>query len=171
MNKTYETIFILDAVFDDEKIESIIQKYSAFIIKNDGSIVNIDKWGRRKFAYQIKKKHTGFYISIEFTGDAGLVAKLERQYHLDENILRYLSVSFDKRTLAERKGYFEKKAQLEAEYREREAAHQAEAAKIAGQNENAENTTREGESINVNLDTPHPANRRAKHKEFDNTYL
>ena len=83
------------------------------------------------------------------------MAKLERQYHLDENILRYLSVSFDKRTLTERKGYFEKKAQLEAEYREREAAHQAEAAKLAGQNETAENTTREGESINVNLDTPH----------------
>ena len=154
MNKNYETIFILDAVLDDEKIESIIQKYSAFIIKNDGSIVNIDKWGRRKFAYLIKKKHTGFYISVEFTGDATLVSKLERQYHLDENILRYLTVSFDKRTLAERKGYFEKKAQLEAEYREREAAHQAEAAKLAGQNETSGEETGEEESININLNKP-----------------
>lgn len=122
MSKTYETIFILDALLDDEKVESIIQKYSAFLTKNDCSIVNIDKWGRRKFAYQIKKKHTGFYISIEFIGPADVVAKLERQYHLDDNILRYLSVSFDKRTVSERKAYFEKKAQLEAEYREREAA-------------------------------------------------
>ena len=122
MNKTYETIFILDAVLDDEKIESVIQKYSAFLTKNESSIVNIDKWGRRKFAYQIKSKHSGYYLSIEFTAPAGVVANLERQYHLDENILRYLTVSFDKKTLAERKGYFEKKAQLEAEYREREAA-------------------------------------------------
>jgi small subunit ribosomal protein S6 len=122
VNKTYETIFILDAILDDEKVESIIQKYSAFLTKNECSIVNIDKWGRRKFAYQIKKKHTGFYISIEFTGAADVVSKLERQYHLDESIIRYLTVSFDKRTVAERKAYFEKKAQLEAEYREREAA-------------------------------------------------
>jgi small subunit ribosomal protein S6 len=122
VSKTYETIFILDALLDDEKVESIIQKYSAFLTKNNCSIVNIDKWGRRKFAYQIKKKHTGFYISIEFIGPADVVAKLERQYHLDDNILRYLSVSFDKRTVSERKAYFEKKAQLEAEYREREAA-------------------------------------------------
>ena len=122
MSKTYETIFILDALLDDEKVESIIQKYSAFLTKNNCSIVNIDKWGRRKFAYQIKKKHTGFYISVEFIGMADVVAKLERQFHLDENILRYLTVSFDKRTVSERKAYFEKKAQLEAEYREREAA-------------------------------------------------
>ena len=122
MSKTYETIFILDAILDDEKVESIIQKYSAFLTKNNCSVVNIDKWGRRKFAYQIKKKHTGFYISIEFTGATDVVSKLERQYHLDESIIRYLTVSFDKRTVVERKAYFEKKAQLEAEYREREAA-------------------------------------------------
>lgn len=148
MSKTYETIFILDAILDDEKVESIIQKYSAFLTKNNSSIVNIDKWGRRKFAYQIKKKHTGFYISIEFTGAADVVAKLERQYHLDENIIRYLTVSFDKRTVAERKAYFEKKAQLEAEYREREAA---EALKKAMADEGArqpaeENTGEESKS-------------------------
>jgi small subunit ribosomal protein S6 len=154
VNKTYETIFIVDAILDDEKIESIIQKYSSFLIKNEGSIVNIDKWGRRKFAYQIKKKHTGYYISIEFTGNSSAVAKLERQYHLDDNILRYLTVSFDKRTLTERKGYFEKKAQFEAEYREREAAHQAEALKNTEQTEAPGELTGQSESSNTNLNTP-----------------
>ena len=122
MSKTYETIIIVDALLDDENVDSIIQKYSTFLTKNNCTITNVDRWGRKKFAYQIKKKHTGFYISIEFTGPADAVAKLERQYHLDENILRYLTVSFDKRTLAEKRAYFEKKAQLEAEFREREAA-------------------------------------------------
>ncbi len=140
MIKTYETIFILDALLDDEKVEAIIQKYSALLTKNNCSIVNIDKWGRRKFAYQIKKKHTGFYISVEFIGPADVVAKLERQYHLDESILRYLTVSYDKRTVAERKTYFDKKAQLEAEYREREAA---EALKKAMAEEAANNPAEE----------------------------
>ncbi len=139
--KTYETIFILDALLDDEKVDQIIQKYSAFITKNGCSMINTDKWGRRKFAYQIKKKHTGFYVSIEFTGQADAVAKLERQYHLDDNILRYLTVSFDKRTIAERKAYFEKKAQLEAEYREREAAEELQRAAAEKTPEISEGTT------------------------------
>ena len=142
MSKTYETIFIVDALLDDEKIDSIIQKYSAFLTKNNCTINNIDKWGRRKFAYQIKKKHTGFYLSIEFSGTADVVSRLERQYHLDENILRYLTVSFDKRTLTERKAYFDKKAQLEAEYREREAAEALKktmAEEVSSQSENADN--------------------------------
>lgn len=146
MSKTYETIFIVDALLDDEKVDSIVQKYSAFLTKNNCTINNIDKWGRRKFAYQIKKKHTGFYLSIDFSGTADVVSKLERQYHLDENILRYLTVSFDKRTLAERKAYFEKKAQLEAEFRERDAAEALKktmAEEVSEQNENAEDAAPE----------------------------
>jgi small subunit ribosomal protein S6 len=144
VSKTYETIIIIDALLDDEKIDSVVQRYSAFLTKNHCSITTVDKWGRRKFAYQIKKKHTGFYISIEFTGQADVVAKLERQYHNDENILRFLTVSFDNRTIAERKGYFEKKAQLEAEYREREAA-EALKQEMA---EEAETTAHEAEQKN-----------------------
>jgi small subunit ribosomal protein S6 len=108
--RNYETIIILDSVADEDKIESQIQKYVTFLTKNGSEIVNIDRWGRKKFAYQIKKKHTGFYVSIEFTSGADIVAKLDRAYHLDENILRFLTIAFDKKTLVERKQYFEKKA-------------------------------------------------------------
>lgn len=109
--KHYETIFILDSVADEDKIESQVQKYANFLTKNGSEIVNIDKWGRRKFTYPIKKKHTGYYVSIEFAGGTDMESKLERTYHLDESVLRYLTVSYDKKTLAERKTYFEKKQQ------------------------------------------------------------
>jgi small subunit ribosomal protein S6 len=108
--RNYETIIILDSVADEDKIEAQIQKYVAFLTKNGSEIKNIDRWGRKKFAYQIKKKHTGYYVSIEFASGPDIVAKLDRAYHLDENVLRFLTISFDKKTLGERKLYFEKKA-------------------------------------------------------------
>jgi len=137
INRTYETIFILDAVLEDEKLESLIQKYTHFLSKNGGSITYVDKWGRKKFTYPISKKHSGYYVSIEFTGDAGIVSKLEKTFHLDESILRYLTVSYDKRTLTERNTYFEKK-RMEIANREKEAAAQQEqsAEPPAEQNEN-----------------------------------
>ena len=120
--RNYETIIILDSVADEDKIEAQIQKYVTFLTKNGSEIVNIDRWGRKKFAYQIKKKHTGYYVSIEFTSGADIVAKLDRAYHLDENVLRFLTISFDKKTLGERKLYFEKKAVELAKHEERESA-------------------------------------------------
>lgn len=137
INRTYETIFILDAVLEDEKLDSLIQKYTNFLSKNGGSVTQVDKWGRKKFAYPINKKHSGYYVSIEFTGEAGIVSKLEKTYHLDESILRYLTISYDKRTLTERNTYFEKK-RMEIANREKEAAAQQEQASEppAEQNEN-----------------------------------
>lgn len=125
--KNYETIFILDAVLEDEKLETILNKYTAFLTKNDCSIVKVDKWGRRKFAYQIKRKNSGHYVSIEFTGDSGVIAKLERAYYLDENILRFLTISFDKKTLTEKNAYFEKKQIDQANREAAAAAAEAEA--------------------------------------------
>ena len=123
--RNYETIIILDSIAEEDKIESQIQKYAAFLTKNDSEIVNIDRWGRKKFAYQIKKKHTGYYVSIEFTSGPDVVAKLERAYHLDENVLRFLTIAYDKKTLSERKQYFEKKAVELAKQEERETAEQS----------------------------------------------
>jgi small subunit ribosomal protein S6 len=122
--RNYETIFILDSAAEDDKIESQIQKYVNFLTKNNSEVVNIDRWGRRKFAYSIKKKHTGYYVSIEFTSGPGIISKLDRTYHLDDNVLRYLTVGYDKKTMGERKTYFEKK-QLEQAAREQEAADQS----------------------------------------------
>jgi small subunit ribosomal protein S6 len=123
--RNYETIIILDSVADEDKNESLIQKYVSFLTKNGSEIVNIDRWGRKKFAYPIKKKHTGYYVSIEFTSGADIVAKLDRAYHLDENVLRFLTISFDKKTLAERKQYFEKKAFELAKQEDKEPAEES----------------------------------------------
>ena len=128
--RSYETIFILDPLLDDGKIDSITAKYTDFLTKEGCTITKTDKWGRKKFAYPIRKLLTGYFVSIEFQGNPEVIAKLEKVYHLDENILRHLTNHFDKKTLTERQKYFEKK-ESEAAFREREAAAREEESRAA----------------------------------------
>ncbi len=100
--RVYETTFIVNASLDDHQIDAVIEKVKELITKNGGEIREFVKWGRKRFAYPLKKKNNGFYVVIEFSAPGDVIAKLERHYFLDENILRYLSLVLDKRALKAR---------------------------------------------------------------------
>jgi small subunit ribosomal protein S6 len=109
ITRIYETIFIVDTNLEDESVDKIVNKYVDLLSKENCEIIKTDKWGRKKFAFAIKKKASGFYVSIEFKGSSQTISKLERVYQLDENILRYLTVSYDKKSYSERESYLQKK--------------------------------------------------------------
>lgn len=106
----YETTFIVDSILEDDKVDAIVARYVNFFEKNGGEIAKTEKWGRRKLSYPIKKRTTGSYISIEFTADPTIIAKLERAYHLDDEVLRFSTISFDKKSLETRNSYHERRA-------------------------------------------------------------
>ena len=98
----YETTFIVNASLDDAQIDGVIEKAKEVVTKNGGEIRDLYKWGRKRFAYSIKKKNNGFYVVAEFSAPGDVVAKLERHYQLDESILRYLTLVLDKTALKAR---------------------------------------------------------------------
>lgn len=102
VRRVYETTFIVNASLDDHQIDGVIEKVKEVITKNAGEIRELVKWGRKRFAYSIKKKNNGFYVVIEFMASGDLIAKLERHYFLDENILRYITLVLDKKALKAR---------------------------------------------------------------------
>lgn len=97
--RIYETTFIVNAALDDPQIDAVIERVKEAIVKYGGEIRDLVKWGRKRFAYPIKKKNNGFYTVIEFTAPGEAIAKLERHYQLDENIIRYLTIVLDKNAL------------------------------------------------------------------------
>jgi small subunit ribosomal protein S6 len=99
MKRIYETTFIVNAGLDDPQIDAVIEKVKDVIVKNGGEIRDLFKWGRKRFAYTIRKKNNGFYTVVEFSAPGEAIAKLERHYQLDENVLRYLTIQLDKKAL------------------------------------------------------------------------
>jgi len=95
----YETIFVIDSLLKTEEIENIITKYEKFISANGGKIEIIDRWGKKRLAFEIKKRQYGFYVLIRFDGLPSMIKALEREYRLNESILRYKTIKLSKMAL------------------------------------------------------------------------
>ena len=90
--RRYETIFISTADLSSDERDGVIEKYKKIIDDLDGRIVKVENWGKRRLAYQIKKRREGVYILIDFGGEHAVIQELERNFKIDERILRYQSV-------------------------------------------------------------------------------
>ena len=91
----YESMYIIDAALEDQARKDLIDKFAGVITSNGGEILRIDEWGRRRLAYQIDYKTEGFYVLAYFNGPADLPKELERNYAINEGVLRYLTVRFE----------------------------------------------------------------------------
>ncbi|OGF05112.1 MAG: 30S ribosomal protein S6 [Candidatus Edwardsbacteria bacterium RIFOXYD12_FULL_50_11] len=88
----YETVIILDPATDDAGLETEIQKVSELIKQQGGETVNVERWGRRKMAYPLNKRHDGNYLCIQFNAPAGAPKALDRICRLNENVVRHLII-------------------------------------------------------------------------------
>ncbi|MCG8607130.1 30S ribosomal protein S6 [bacterium] len=99
--KQYETTVVIDSFSKDDDIKNLTTKVQNFIKNNGGQIDTLEEWGRRRLAYEINRKQYGNYVHILFSGPSALPELLEREYRLEESILRYLTVIADPRAHAE----------------------------------------------------------------------
>jgi len=88
--KAYEIIFILKPELDEETTTAQIDKFTNLIANNQGEIVSVDKWGKRRLAYEIDDRREGFYTLVNFKGEAGTVKELERVLKITDEVLRHL---------------------------------------------------------------------------------
>jgi small subunit ribosomal protein S6 len=95
--RTYETTFIVDSLIRPEETEAIVNKIEKFISNNGGEIKKTDRLGKKRLAYEIKKRQYGYYVIIRYGAPPKLNRLLEKEYQLDENILRYLTIVLDPR--------------------------------------------------------------------------
>ena len=100
MLKSYETVFIATPVLSDSQMKEAVAKYTSLIRDNGGEIVYEEDWGLKQLAYPIQHKTSGFYYLIEFKAEPSFVATLETQYHRDERIIRFITVTLDQHALA-----------------------------------------------------------------------
>lgn len=90
--KNYELVLIYDPLLPEDAIEAEIKKTEEAIQKSAGKVLSVDKWGRRKLAYELKKKKEGIYTVINFQGSSKLVSDLDSSLKIQEPVLRHMIV-------------------------------------------------------------------------------
>ena len=84
----YELMVILDPELDDRTVAPSLDKLLAVVKKDGGSVDSVDIWGRRRLAYDIKKKSEGIYAVIQMTAEPATALELDRQLNLNEVVMR-----------------------------------------------------------------------------------
>lgn len=86
--RAYELMVIIDAELDDEVIDATIKRVAGLLDQRGASVKSEDRWGRRRFAYEINHKHEGYYVVFEFVGGSEL-DQLERALRLADETVRH----------------------------------------------------------------------------------
>jgi small subunit ribosomal protein S6 len=89
--RRYESLWVVNGDLPDEEVKSAIDKFSGIISSQGGTVVGLDEWGRRKLAYKIQGTIRGYYVLADFAGTSETVKELERNYRIDDRIIRFIT--------------------------------------------------------------------------------
>ncbi|HNV11955.1 MAG TPA: 30S ribosomal protein S6 [Propionibacteriaceae bacterium] len=86
--RKYEIVVIVDPDVDERQVSPLIDKHLQVVTKASGTVDNIDVWGKRRLAYDIRKKSEGTYVILNVTADPAVVKEMDRLMTIDESIMR-----------------------------------------------------------------------------------
>lgn len=93
MNKRYEALIIIDAGLDEDGINKIIEKLETLITDSEnGEMIKLDRWGKKRLAYQINRKQFGYYVLFEFLSPPTVPLEFERICRFDQGVVRTMIV-------------------------------------------------------------------------------
>jgi small subunit ribosomal protein S6 len=90
--KIYETTIIYDPSLEETRINDEVERVTQPIAAAGGEVVEVQRWGKKKLAYIIRKRRDGLYVHVKHKSPASLIAEMDRRFRLNESILRHLTV-------------------------------------------------------------------------------
>ena len=90
----YEVLYIIDPAQGEEGIAALVEKFKA-MVEAEGTLSNIDEWGKRRLAYPINDLNEGYYVLMTFTAEPGLPAELDRVLKITEGVMRSMIICKD----------------------------------------------------------------------------
>lgn len=95
MHRDYEALFIVKPDLSDEEIEKVVEGVETLAKSDNGSTIELSRWGKKRLAYAIGKQKYGFYALLRFTGPSTTPKELEQHFRYNENILKGMVVLYD----------------------------------------------------------------------------
>jgi len=94
--REYETIYILRPDTQNDRVAEVNQRIRGIVESMDGVVLNVDNWGKRKLAYEIKKELKGIYLYWKYLGTAEMVAEFERNMRMLDSVVRYMTIQLSR---------------------------------------------------------------------------
>jgi len=95
MNRTYELMFIVRPDMADEDLEKLISSLESSVTSASGAVKNIERMGKRRLAYMVRKFREGIYILLTIEGTGGVIHEVERRLRVTEPVIKFLTVRID----------------------------------------------------------------------------
>ena len=120
MNKN-ELALVVSAKLEDAARDEVVERAKGFVTRYEGTITNVEEWGRKRLAYEIQHERDGYYYFIQFEAEPSSPAEIESHVRIMDNVLRFLIVRQDEEEAAAA-AEAEDEAPAEAEETEKEEA-------------------------------------------------
>ncbi len=95
MSRLYEVMFIIRPDVDDDEAEKLITSFSSTVTTGGGVVKSVEKMGRRKLAYMVRKFNEGNYVLLTIEANGAVVLELERRLRVTEPVIKFITVRID----------------------------------------------------------------------------
>jgi len=95
MNRTYELMFIVRPDMAEEDQDKLISTLDQAVTSSGGVVKSVEKMGKRRLAYMVRRFHDGLYMLLTVEGSGGLVHELERRLRVTEPVIKFITVRID----------------------------------------------------------------------------
>src|SRR3977135_2867293 len=95
MNRTYEIMFIVRPDGEDAELYKLIEGFSANVTSGGGEVKSVEKMGRRRLAYTVRKFNDGFYVLLNVAAQGSLISEIERRLRVWEQVIKFITVRMD----------------------------------------------------------------------------
>jgi len=98
--RSYQSVIILKPDLDEAQVDQALENISGYIKDQGGACLKVDKWGKKRLAYKVKKNRFGYYLNIYHTCDNDKVTVLEEKYRLFGPLIKYMVLRLEESELA-----------------------------------------------------------------------
>jgi small subunit ribosomal protein S6 len=95
MNRTYELMFIVRPDMVEEELDKLISTLESQVTSSGGAVKSVERMGKRRLAYTVRRFHDGMYILLTAEGSGALMHELERRLRVTEPVIKFLTVRVD----------------------------------------------------------------------------
>jgi small subunit ribosomal protein S6 len=85
----YEVMVILDAGLEEDAIRNTVDRASQIVTRGGGTVDKVDRWGKRRFAYEVHHRSEGYYVLIETTAEPAVLSEVDRMLGLADEVIRH----------------------------------------------------------------------------------